>query len=141
METVSKINITIQTKINAPIEKVWTFWTLPLHIKQWNHASDDWHTTHAENDLKVGGKFLSRMEAKDGSIGFGFEGIYEAIKTHALIEYVLGDGRKVQISFIDDGQVTTVIETFEAETTNSIELQQNGWQAILDNYKKYVEKN
>jgi uncharacterized protein YndB with AHSA1/START domain len=133
--------ITVMTTINAPIEKVWNLWTDPKHIIRWNHASDDWHTTKAENDLKPGGKFMSRMEAKDGSFGFDFSGIYENVVQHRQIEYLLDDGRKVKISFDSDENTTTVTETFEAEQTNPLELQQNGWQAILDNFKKHVESS
>jgi uncharacterized protein YndB with AHSA1/START domain len=133
--------ITVMTTINAPIEKVWNLWTDPKHIIRWNHASDDWHTTKAENDLKPGGKFMARMEAKDGSFGFDFSGIYENVVQHRQIEYLLDDGRKVKISFDSDENTTTVTETFEAEQTNPLELQQNGWQAILDNFKKHVESS
>jgi len=134
-----KTQITVRATINAPIEKVWKFWTTPEHIIQWNNAADDWHTPRAENDLRVGGKFLSRMEAKDGSIGFDFGGMYQTVKTNKLIEYVMGDGRKVKIEFTNNGNETNVVETFEAEETNSIEMQRGGWQAILDNFKRYTE--
>jgi uncharacterized protein YndB with AHSA1/START domain len=134
-----KISITVQTTINAPIEKVWMFWTSPEHITQWNNASDDWHTPRAENDLRVGGKFLSRMEAIDGSMGFDFNGIYEAVNTYELIEYAIEGGRKVKIVFTGKDKATNVTETFEAEAENTIELQQAGWQAILNNFKNYVE--
>ena len=139
MATAEKTIITVKATINAPVEKVWKFWTEPRHIMKWNNASDDWHTPRAENDLRVGGKFLSRMEAKDGSWGFDFMGNYTKIEEYKLIEYILGDERKVQISFIAKGNETTVIETFEAEQTHPVEMQQTGWQAILDNFKKYVE--
>jgi len=139
METKEKIIITVQTIVNAPLEKVWELWTEPNHIVHWNNASDDWHTPKAENDLRVGGKFRSRMEARDGSIGFDFSGKYDTVDPQKLIEYTLDDDRKVQISFISQGNVTTVTENFEAEETNSVELQQKGWQAILDNFKKYTE--
>jgi uncharacterized protein YndB with AHSA1/START domain len=134
-----KINITVEATINASVLQVWEKWTTPEHIIQWNNASDDWHTPSAENDLKVGGKFSSRMEAKDGSIGFDFWGFYDTIKHNELIEYTLGDERKVKIEFIANGSETRVIETFEAENENSVELQQAGWQAILNNFKKFVE--
>ena len=140
METVNKTTITVQGTINAPVEKVWKFWTTPEHITKWNKASDDWHTPFAENDLRVGGKFLSRMEARDGSFGFDFGGVYDKIKVNELIEYTLGDGRKVIINFKSNGNETKVVETFEAENENSIEIQRGGWQAILDNFKKYVEE-
>lgn len=134
-------NIIVETTIKAPVEKVWNFWTAPEHITQWNNASDDWHTPRAESDLRVGGKFVSRMEAKDGSIGFDFSGVYDLMKTHEHIAYAIEDGRKVEITFTNLGSTTKVVETFEAETENSIELQQAGWQAILNNFKKYVEAN
>lgn len=136
----TKQSITVQTVINAPIEKVWEFWTRPEHITKWNNASKDWHTPRAENDLRVGGKFLSRMEAKDGSVGFDFWGIYDEVEENKIIAYTMGDDRKVQITFTkNNDNETEVIETFEAENENSIELQRTGWQAILDNFKKYVE--
>ncbi|UKJ08904.1 SRPBCC family protein [Solitalea lacus] len=139
METSAKTTITVQSTVNAPVEKVWSVWTSPEHITKWNSANDDWHTPSATNDLRVGGKFVSRMEAKDGSMGFDFEGTYENVKTNELIEYVMGDGRKVKIAFKSDEGVTTVTETFDAETENSPELQQAGWQAIIDNFKRYTE--
>ena len=141
METTQKITITVEALINAPIEKVWINWTLPEYITQWNNASDDWHTTSAINDLQVGGKFSARMEAKDGSFGFDFWGIYDEVKTNELISYTLGDCRKVSISFNSDGNTTKVTETFEAEEENPVEMQRGGWQAILDNFKKYTEAN
>jgi uncharacterized protein YndB with AHSA1/START domain len=137
METSKKI--TVETTVQAPVEKVWEYWTEPSHITKWNNASDDWHTPFAENDLREGGKFLSRMEAKDGSFGFDFGGTYDEVKLHDVISYSLGDGRKVKITFKDQGDHIEVIETFDAETTNPIELQQQGWQAILNNFKKYAE--
>lgn len=134
-----KETITIKTTVNAPIETVWRYWTEPEHIKKWNNASEDWHTTIAENDLRVGGKFLSRMEAKDGSFGFDFGGIYDEVKLYEVIAYTLGDERKVRITFVSSEKKTEVTETFEAESTNSIEMQQAGWQAILNNFKSYAE--
>ena len=141
METATKTTITVENTVKAPVEKVWSFWTKPEHITKWNNASDDWHTPHAENDLRTGGKFLARMEAKDGSFGFDFGGVYDEVKTNELISYTIGDGRKVAIEFTDNGNETKVVETFEAEDINSIDLQRTGWQAILDNFKKYVENN
>ena len=141
METINKTVLTIKSTVKAPIEKVWKFWTEPAHIKNWNNASDDWHTTRAENDLRVGGKFLSRMEAKDGSFGFDFGGVYDEVKTNELIAYTLGDGRKVKVFFSGKDGETKIESTFEAEGTNPIEMQQGGWQAILDNFKKYTETN
>lgn len=136
-----KTIITVETIVNAPVAKVWECWTSPEHITQWNNASDDWHTPHAENDLRVGGKFLSRMEAKDGSFGFDFIGVYEEVDENKSIVYTIEDGRKVAIAFISEGGSTEVTESFEAEDMNSIELQQEGWQAILNNFKKYVESS
>src|SRR5438309_8989924 len=121
--TTGKKQITIGCTINAPADKVWKLWSEPEHIKQWNNASDDWHTTKAENDLRVGGKFSSRMEAKDGSFGFDFGGTYDEVRTNELIAYTLGDDRKVQITFRSNGNETTIEETFEAEGTHSIEQQ------------------
>jgi uncharacterized protein YndB with AHSA1/START domain len=139
MDTKEKTSITIEAVIKAPVEKIWKDWTNPEAIVKWNNASDDWHTTRAENDLRAGGKFNARMEAKDGSFGFDFYGIYDKVITNELIEYTLGDDRKVKIIFTKQGNNTQIIETFEAENTNSIELQKGGWQAILDNFKKYTE--
>lgn len=134
--------ITIQTVINAPIEKVWELWTTPEHIMKWNAASDDWHTPRAENDLRVGGTFTSRMEAKDGSVGFDFGGTYSEVEQQALIAYTMGDGRNVKVTFEQHNNGgTTVTETFDPEGTNPPEMQRAGWQSILDNFKKYVEAN
>jgi uncharacterized protein YndB with AHSA1/START domain len=132
--------ITIKATVDAPIEKVWRYWTEPEHIKLWNNASEDWHTTAAENDLRVGGTFLSRMEAKDGSFGFDFSGVYDEVLLHKTIAYTLGDTRTVKITFTSEDEKTKVVETFEAESENSIEMQEAGWQSILDNFKHYAEK-
>ncbi|MFZ5425126.1 MAG: SRPBCC family protein [Patescibacteria group bacterium] len=136
--------ITIQVNIDSAIEKVWEFYTQPEHIVKWNNASEDWHTPHAENDLRVGGRFLSRMEAKDGSAGFDFEGTYDAVETYAQLAYTMDDGRQVSVDFISDSEgsenaETKVIVTFDPESTNSLDMQREGWQAILNNFKKYVE--
>jgi len=136
---VKRTTITIETVINAPLSVVWHRWTTPEDIIHWNNASDDWHTPHAKNDLRVGGKYDYRMEAKDGSMGFDFWGIYNAIVKHERINSTLGDGRKVHVSFSTVDGKTKVVETFEAESSNPIDLQRTGWQAILDNFKKYVE--
>ena len=141
METQEKTVITVENTINAPVEKVWECWTKPEHIIKWNNASDDWHAPRAENDLRVGGSFITRMEAKDGSMGFDFGGVYDAVKNNEFIEYTMGDGRQVKITFSAQGNRTRVVESFDAESTNSLELQQGGWQAILDNFKKYTEMN
>ena len=132
--------ITISVFINAPIEKVWNYYTNPVHIVNWNAASDDWHTTKATNDLRIGGSFLSTMEAKDGSMGFDFGGLYTQVEEHSFIAYTLDDDRKVLISFIANGNTTEVKESFEAEDQNSEELQKGGWQSIMDNFKKYTEE-
>lgn len=134
-----KTFISVQTKVNAPVETVWKIWTNPDDIIKWNNASDDWHTPKASNDLKTGGSFNFRMEAKDGSMGFDFDGIYDNVKSYEQIEYTMSDGRKVSVSFVSEGDKTIIVETFEAEDIHSIELQQTGWQAILDNFKKYTE--
>ncbi len=139
MDTKETTTITIQANINLPREKVWELWTLPEHITNWNFASDDWHTPTAENDLKVGGRFVSRMEAKDGSFGFDFGGVYEEVRENEYLASKLDDDRKMSVTFLADGNKTQVIETFQAENTNPIELQRNGWQAILNNFKKYAE--
>ena len=133
--------ITVSATVEAPIEKVWEFWTVPEHIMQWNNASDDWHSPKSMNDLRTGGKFLTRMEAKDGSMGFDFGGVYDVVIPNDKIEYTMGDGRKVVVDFTDNKNQTTIEETFEAESENSPELQQQGWQAILDNFKKYAEQH
>lgn len=117
----------------------WEYWTKPEHIVKWNNASKDWHIPWAENDLRAGGRFVSRMEAKDGSFGFNFGGVYDAVTENEYIENTLDDGRKVKIIFTAEGSNTRVVESFEPENINSLELQKGGWQAILDNFKKYTE--
>lgn len=139
MATEQKTQVTVETTIQAPVEKVWQLWTTPEHITQWNNASDDWHTPRAESDLKPGGKFVYRMEAKDGSFGFDFGGVYDEIKPNELIKYTIEDGRKVDLTFAANGAETKVSETFETENFNPVEMQRDGWQAILNNFKKYVE--
>lgn len=136
-----KTAITVEASVNAPIEKVWKYWTSPEHIMQWNHASDDWHCPNAENDLYKGGKFSYTMAAKDGSFSFDFWGSYDDVLENELLISTLGDGRKLNITFASTGNVTTIVENFEAEDENSIELQQTGWQAILNNFKKHTENN
>jgi uncharacterized protein YndB with AHSA1/START domain len=132
--------ITVEATINATLSVVWKNWTEPKDITQWNNASDDWHTPHAENDLRVGGKFLSRMEAKDGRFGFDFKGIYSEVKPFEKIKYELEDRREVETIFVENGGITKITSTFDAENENPIEMQKSGWQAILNNFKKYVEK-
>ncbi|WP_028786609.1 SRPBCC family protein [Terrimonas ferruginea] len=133
-------SITIETTVNAPVEKVWEIWNKPEHIIQWNSASPDWHTPSAENDLRVGGQLKSRMEARDGSMGFDFAGTYTEVKENEKIAYTLGDGRKVEIIFTAVEGGTHVKETFDAENQNSLEMQRMGWQAILDSFRAYAEK-
>ncbi len=141
MQTTERVVITISSTISAPVEKVWKYWTNPEHITLWCNASEDWHAPRAENDLRPGGKFLTRMEAKDGSFGFDFGGIYDMVKPNELIEYTLGDGRMVTIHFSGIGDETRVVEMFDAENENPVDIQKGGWQSILDNFKKYTEQN
>lgn len=141
MNAQDKQVITVSTIVNAPIEKVWEYFSKPEHIVNWNNASKDWHTPKAENDLRVGGGFVYRMEAKDGSFGFDFGGKYDEVQQHQRIAYTLGDDRKVTLEFSTEGEGTKIVEQFEAESTNPVEMQQTGWQAILDNFKKYTETN
>lgn len=133
--------ITVKNTINASITKVWDFWTLPDHITKWSFASPDWHTPYAENDLREGGKFKSTMAAKDGSMSFDFGGEYTLVEKNKAIEYVLEDGRKVAITFKETPNGVELIESFDPETQNPEEMQRGGWQAILDNFKSYVEQN
>ena len=139
MTAAEKTIIKVETTVNTPLKKIWDLWTVPEHIMQWNNASPDWHTPNAENNLIVGGIFNYRMEAKDGSFGFDFGGTYDVIMADSRIEYTMDDGRKAIVEFIADGNQTNITETFESETENSLELQKAGWQAILDNFKKYAE--
>jgi uncharacterized protein YndB with AHSA1/START domain len=139
METMANTVITVETTVNAPVEKVWNYWSAPEHITKWNFASDDWHTPWAQNDLREGGSFSARMESKDGTMGFDFGGKYDAVKTNELISYTMGDGRKVKVSFSGSGNETKVVESFDAESTHPADFQKQGWQAILDNFKKYTE--
>ena len=141
METTTKTKITVETIIQAPVQKVWNYWTDPKHITQWYHASDDWHAPHAENNLQNGGAFTTTMAAKDGSFSFDFAGVYDKVEELKNINYTLNDGRRVTIDFTGGDDTTTVKQTFEAEETHSEEMQKTGWQAILDNFKKYVETN
>jgi len=133
--------ITVEAIIAADKNKVWDYYTNPKHIVNWNFASDDWHCPSAENDMRAGGKYSSRMEAKDGSWGFDFEAIYDEVVDNNRIIYTIADGRKVTIDFEEAGAETKVITTFEAENQNPVEMQKGGWQAILDNFKKYTENN
>jgi uncharacterized protein YndB with AHSA1/START domain len=135
----TKEKITVETTVQAPVEKVWKYWNEPAHIMNWAHASDDWHAPRAENDLRTGGTFSTTMAAKDGSFSFDFGGVYDRVDEHKHISYTLGDGRTVDIIFDAQDGATKVIETFEAEEMNPVEMQRGGWQAILDNFKKYTE--
>ncbi|WP_137789307.1 SRPBCC family protein [Bacillus sp. E(2018)] len=139
METSNKVMITVETTVNKPIAEVWKYWTEPQHITGWSFASDEWHAPKAENDLREGGRFLTRMEAKDGSFGFDFSGAYDEVKTNEYIAYTLDDGRKVTITFVGLENETRIVETFEAEASNPVEMQEAGWQAFMDNFKRYSE--
>jgi len=133
------MQITVETLVHAPLAEVWRAWTTPADIVQWNAASADWHTTTASVDLREGGAFTSRMEAKDGSMGFDFAGTYTAVVPHTLIESTFGD-RTLRVEFVDGADGVTVRETFDAETTFPVEQQRAGWQAILDNFARHVER-
>ncbi len=134
------MKITVETNVSAPIKEVWQAYTTPDDIKQWNVTRDDWHTTAASVDLREGGSFSSRMEAKDGSMGFDFAGTYTKILPQKLIEYAFGD-RKAEVEFTDGTKGVNVRVTFDAETTHSEEQQRGGWQAILNNFARHVEKS
>ena len=133
------MKITVEKVVRAGLEPVWNAWNTPADIKQWNSAQDDWHTTASTVDLREGGKFSSRMEAKDGSVGFDFEGVYTRVVPRQAIGYRMSDGREVSVEFVPQGDGILVKETFDAETENPAELQRQGWQAILDNFGQYVE--
>ncbi len=137
----STSTITIDSTISANTEKVWNYWTEPDHITKWNFASDDWCCPSAENDMTIGGTYKARMEAKDGSFGFDFEAVYDEIIEHKKIVYTIADGRKVTTTFEKLDDLTKLTTTFETESENPIEMQRDGWQAILDNFKRYSEKN
>lgn len=139
MEQSDRKVIIVRAQINTPVKSVWKCWTTPADIVHWNAAQDDWHTTRAENDLRTGGKFLFRMEARDGSMGFDFLGEYDKVVVDKEIHYTLGDGRKVQVTFSALGDRTDVVESFEAENVFPHDQQREGWQAILNNFKKYAE--
>jgi uncharacterized protein YndB with AHSA1/START domain len=131
--------ITISATVKARIDQVWKSYNQAHHIVNWNFASDDWCCPKVETDFKVGGNYMARMEAKDGSFGFDFEAIFDEILEPEKVAYTMGDGRKAEIEFKEEGEMTLVKISFDPEHTNSRELQQNGWQAILNNFKKYVE--
>ena len=133
--------ITISSTVKATKSKAWEFYTSPEHITQWNFADPSWHCPSASNDMRVGGKYVARMEAKDGSFGFDFEAVYDEVINQKKITYTMGDGRVATTDFEDLGSTTKVATTFDAETENDVEMQRTGWQAILDNFKKYAETN
>lgn len=133
--------ITITALVNADINKTWDYYTNPEHITQWNFADPSWHCPSATNDMRAGGKYWARMEAKDGSFGFDFEAVYDSITTGENFTYMLGDERQVTVVFEKEGDQTKITVTFDAESQNPAEMQKNGWQAILDNFKKYTETN
>lgn len=133
------MKITVETLVKADLDKVWAAWNTPEDIRQWNAAQEDWHTTKSTVDLREGGSFLARMEAKDGSVGFDFEGTYTRVVPNKVIEYRMSDGREVRVEFMKHTGGILVRETFDAETQNSPELQRTGWQAILDNFGRHVE--
>lgn len=138
MEEVVK-KITVETLVRAPLATVWDAWSSPADIEQWNAPSDDWHTTRSEVDLREGGRFLSRMEAKDGSAGFDFEGTYTRVVPNETIEYRMSDGREVRVEFLERPGGTVVRNTFDPESENPADMQQAGWQAISDNFGRHVE--
>ncbi|MBK9177830.1 MAG: SRPBCC family protein [Flavobacteriales bacterium] len=131
--------ITVSAFVNKPITHVWNCWTAPAHIMQWNAANDDWHCPKASNDLRAGGKFSSTMAARDGSFSFDFEGVYGDVQTNKRIAYTMPDGRTCEILFTEKDGATQVVESFDAEATNPVEMQRAGWQAILDRFKTYTE--
>jgi uncharacterized protein YndB with AHSA1/START domain len=133
------MKISIETLVKADIGKVWSAWTTPADINRWNAASDDWHNPRSRNDLRVGGKFSYRMEAKDGRAGFDFEGTYTKVVPERVIEYVMGDNRAVSVTFEPVAGGIKVVETFDAENANPAEMQRQGWQSILDRFASYVE--
>jgi uncharacterized protein YndB with AHSA1/START domain len=139
METTQRKSITVETIVHAPVEKVWKHWNEPESITRWCQASDDWHAPYAENDLRKDGKFKTTMAAKDGSVSFDFEGVYTKVTSNSAIEYEMADGRRVSITFTPQGNDTKVVETFDAENTHPLEMQRDGWQAILNNFKKFTE--
>jgi uncharacterized protein YndB with AHSA1/START domain len=134
------VKITVETLVKANLDSVWDAWNNPDDINQWNAASDDWHTTRSTVDLREGGKFSARMEAKDGSAGFDFVGTYTRVVPQRVIEYRMDDGRAVKVQFSEVAEGVLVRETFEAESENDPEVQREGWQAILDNFARHVER-
>lgn len=134
-----RIRITVEAVVNRPLEDVWEIWTNPLHVVEWNSASPDWHTPKAENDLRSGGMFNYLMAARDGSFQFEFFGTYDEVLPLKRIAYTMGDGRKVEVDFMEQEGSVRVTETFDAEETNPVEMQRAGWQSIMDHFKEYAE--
>jgi uncharacterized protein YndB with AHSA1/START domain len=139
MGTAAKI--IVSATIDAATEKVWEFWTEPRHITRWNFATEDWQCPSAENDLRPGGKYKARMEAKDGSFGFDFEAVYDEVSERKRLTYTMSDGRQSTTEFEDLGGRTLVTTSFDPEKENPAEFQQQGWQAILNSFKQYTESN
>lgn len=139
MKTADTQSITVETLVNAPVEKAWKVFSEPEHIRQWAFASDDWHAPYADNDLRKDGKFKTTMAAKDGSFSFDFEGVYTSVVPNKSFEYVIADGRTVKVDFLQEANGTRIKETFDPENENPIDMQRAGWQAILENYRKHVE--
>jgi len=135
------MKITVETVVNAKLKDVWTAWSNPDDIKQWNSPDESWHTTSSAVDLREGGRFTARMEAKDGSAGFDFEGAYTRVVPNRIIDFRMSDGREVNIEFDERADGVAIKETFDAETENPPEMQRAGWQAILDNFARHVEKH
>ncbi|MFT3980822.1 MAG: SRPBCC family protein [Ferruginibacter sp.] len=140
-ENNNPVIVTIEARVKAPVQKVWEYFNAVEHVTKWNQASPDWHSPYGENDLREGGRFSYRMEAKDGSFGFDFGGKYDVVTPFSYIEYTMDDGRKVKAWFREENGVTTITEKFDAETQNPVEMQQQGWQSILDSFRKYTESN
>jgi len=141
METANKTRITVSNTVNAPVDKVWEYYNGTEHIPHWNFASDDWQCPWAKSDFRTGGQFSSRMEAKDGSMGFEFGGVYDAVEKNKRVAYTMGDGRSAEVIFTAQDNATKVDVSFDTENTFPVEMQRGGWQAILDNFKKYTESN
>ena len=133
--------ITVETTVNAPVDKVWQYWTQPEHITQWAFASDDWEAPRAENDVREGGKFTTVMAAKDGSASFDLTGTYTTVEEKKQLNYIMADDRKVETTFESNGDTTKIVQSFDPENENPEEMQRGGWQAILDNFKKHVEEH
>ena len=139
METNEKVWVTVEATVKVSAEKAWEVWNAPEHIVNWNFASDDWHCPAANSDLRVGGSFSATMAAKDGSMSFDFGGVYDVVERAKRLAYTMGDGRRVEVTFEQQGDQTHIVERFEAEGMHPVEFQKAGWQAILNNYVKYAE--